>query len=219
MPSFKIDYTWNRRELFEIAKAQLVSEGWTVGHRNEPAYPERTADNEIFFCWFERTWKLEDYDITPKLPKGMIKYVNGDATQPIGVGNKVIVHCCNDIGAWGAGFVMALSKRWSKPENDYRNLPEYPLGNVRFIQVEPDIAVANMIGQHGVGRSKDGVPPVRYEAIRKALKTVNQYCLENHCTVHAPKFGSDLAGGDWNVIEQIIKDEITVDVTIYNFVK
>lgn len=62
MPRFKIEYTWNRRELFERAKAELVSEGWTVGHRNAPACPEETKDTEIFFCWFDRIWKLEDFD-------------------------------------------------------------------------------------------------------------------------------------------------------------
>jgi hypothetical protein len=149
----------------------------------------------------------------------MIKYVNGDATRPIGEGKKVIPHCCNDARIWGSGFVIALSRRWKAPEREYRNIEKYALGDVQFVQVEPDICVANMIGQHGVGRSKDGVPPVRYDAIRKALKTVNKYCLENQCTVHAPKFGSDLAGGDWNVIEKIIEEEIDVDVTIYNFVR
>jgi hypothetical protein len=69
MPSFKIDYTWDRRELFEKVKAQLISEGWELGSRNAPAFPEQTKDTEIFFCWFERTWKLENFDITPKLPK------------------------------------------------------------------------------------------------------------------------------------------------------
>lgn len=49
-----------------------------------------------------------------------IKYVDGDATQPIGNGNKIIVHVCNDIGAWGKGFVMAISKRWKTPEENYK---------------------------------------------------------------------------------------------------
>lgn len=26
--SFKIEYTWDRRELFEVAKKELLSEGW-----------------------------------------------------------------------------------------------------------------------------------------------------------------------------------------------
>jgi hypothetical protein len=69
MPSFKIDYTWDRRELFEKAKAELISEGWEVCGETRPAFPERAADNELYCCWFERRWKLENYDITPKLPK------------------------------------------------------------------------------------------------------------------------------------------------------
>jgi hypothetical protein len=48
------------------------------------------------------------------------------------------------------------------------------------------------------------------------LKKVNVLALEFNATIHAPRFGSGLAGGDWNVIEQIINDEITVDVTIYD---
>jgi O-acetyl-ADP-ribose deacetylase (regulator of RNase III) len=28
----------------------------------------------------------------------MIKYTKGDATRPVGAGNKIIVHVCNDIG-------------------------------------------------------------------------------------------------------------------------
>ena len=45
-----------------------------------------------------------------------IVYVTGDATRPVGTGNKVLVHVCNDVGGWGRGFVMALSARWSAPE-------------------------------------------------------------------------------------------------------
>ena len=44
-----------------------------------------------------------------------IRYVVGDARSPDSAGNKVIVHVCNDIGGWGKGFVIALSKRWPKP--------------------------------------------------------------------------------------------------------
>ena len=52
-----------------------------------------------------------------------IKYITGDATQPVGEGNKIIVHVCNDVGGWGRGFVMALSKRWKEPEMKYREWP------------------------------------------------------------------------------------------------
>ena len=41
-----------------------------------------------------------------------IGFVRGDATAPRGDGGKIIAHVCNDVGAWGKGFVLALSRRW-----------------------------------------------------------------------------------------------------------
>lgn len=48
----------------------------------------------------------------------MIQYIKGDATYPERItpeSIKIIVHIVNDMGAWGAGFVLALNKRWNKP--------------------------------------------------------------------------------------------------------
>lgn len=155
-----------------------------------------------------------------------IKYITGDATQPIGEGNKLIIHVCNNIGAWGAGFVIALSKRWTQPEHMYRQWAKsyapntLPLGDVQFVQVEKNIVVGNMIGQVSVGHM-NGVPPIRYNAIEKALKEVAEFTKPRNYSVHAPKFGAGLAGGDWNQIEQIINEQLCqkgVPVTIYEFV-
>jgi O-acetyl-ADP-ribose deacetylase (regulator of RNase III) len=80
-----------------------------------------------------------------------IKYIEGDATQPQGKENKIIVHVCNDIGGWGKGFVVAISKRWPEPEQKYREWyksgENFELGNVQFVQVEDNLWVANLIGQ------------------------------------------------------------------------
>lgn len=50
----------------------------------------------------------------------MINYLKGDATNPEISGNKIIAHICNDVGGWGKGFVVAVSKRWKEPELSYR---------------------------------------------------------------------------------------------------
>src|SRR5438270_13036483 len=101
-----------------------------------------------------------------------IRYVVGDATDPLRDKPGIIVHVCNDIGAWGKGFVMAVSRRWKEPELRFRAwshvdeaLP-YELGQVQFVQVEDKVWVANLIGQHGI-RREGGLPPVRYEAIQQ----------------------------------------------------
>ena len=53
-----------------------------------------------------------------------VNYIVGDATNPKKEGNKIIVHICNDIGGWGKGFVMAISKDNPK---DYFKEKGYPI--------------------------------------------------------------------------------------------
>ena len=155
-----------------------------------------------------------------------IRYVTGDATRPEGDGPKVICHVCNDIGGWGRGFVTALSKRWKEPEKRYREWHAgrtedgpFQLGAVQFVRVEPDLTVANMIGQHGIRRGESGSPPVRYESIRAGLIAVAKFANENGASVHMPRIGAGLAGGEWSVIEGMILEELCergVSVTVYD---
>ena len=157
-----------------------------------------------------------------------IQYVTGDATRPLGDGTRIIVHVCNDIGGWGKGFVVALSKRWKTPEASYRRWfesgePEpFKLGHVQFVLVEPELWVANVIGQHdivGKNRPKNDVPPVRYDAIRSGLQRVAKFAVEHGASIHMPRIGAGFAGGDWNVISGIISNELTergVAVTVYH---
>jgi O-acetyl-ADP-ribose deacetylase (regulator of RNase III) len=146
-----------------------------------------------------------------------IKYVKGDATQPIGEGNKIIVHVCNDIGAWGAGFVLAISKKWKQPEIAYHLMKDKSLGKVDFIRVENDIMIANMIAQKGIGRDPEGNPPINYGALRITLNEVNRQAYMTGSSIHMPRIGCGLAGGDWNKVEEIIKDVMSVPVTVYDF--
>ena len=97
-----------------------------------------------------------------------IRYITGDATRPINDADfRVIVHCCNDEGKWGAGFVLALSKRDNGPEMVYRRGP-FELGTVKIVPfAEDNLFVANIIGQHLTGVDELGNSPVRYDAIRQ----------------------------------------------------
>jgi O-acetyl-ADP-ribose deacetylase (regulator of RNase III) len=152
-----------------------------------------------------------------------IHYLQGDATQPIGDGNKAIIHVCNDIGAWGAGFVLALSKNWSQPEAQYRAWAKtknnFQLGFVQPVKVAPNITVINMIGQSGI-RSVGNMIPLRYDALEICLTKVANYCKRNNMSVHMPRIGCGLAGGDWNKVEEIINQTLiaeNLDVFVYDF--
>lgn len=151
-----------------------------------------------------------------------MRIIPGDATRPIGEGNKLIVHICNDAGAWGKGFVMALSARWKQPEAQYRSWAKsgdvFELGAVQQVQVESDVWVVNMIAQHGIRKAPDGTPPIRYEALMQALKGVFLLAKQYKGSVHMPRIGAGLAGGDWEIIAAIIEDVLCdngIDVKVY----
>lgn len=159
-----------------------------------------------------------------------ITYVIGDATEPVGEGPKFIVHICNDVGLWGAGFVKAISRKWNQPEKIYRLFAErnperyMTLGNTQYVSVGADITVVNLIGQHGV-RSASNPMPVDYAAVRKGLNTVRLHAtfskslLKAPVSVHMPRIGCGLGGGSWDKMEPIIRDTLCVygvPVTVYD---
>ena len=149
-----------------------------------------------------------------------INYVKGDATSPKTDGNKIIVHICNDIGAWGKGFVLAISKKWKAPKTEYQNWHKskenFQLGEVQIIQVEKDIWVANVIGQHKIYNDEFGQPPIRYDAVSSGLKKVGSFAKNNNATIHMPRIGCGLAGGTWDKIEPLINQNlITNEIKTY----
>ena len=153
-----------------------------------------------------------------------ITYLKGDATCPQAKGAKVICHVCNDIGGWGKGFVLAISKRWKQPEAEYRRWHAagaaggFALGAVQFVQVQPDTWVANMVGQRGIKRGRSG-PPIRYEAVAECLREVAAKARELGASVHMPRIGCGLAGGEWSRVEPIIVEALCragVEVTVYD---
>jgi O-acetyl-ADP-ribose deacetylase (regulator of RNase III) len=137
---------------------------------------------------------------------------------------KIICHICNDLGEWGRGFVLAISSRWEQPEKAYRawhadrDQNDFGLGAVQFVQVEPNIWVANMIAQHGT-KSEGDIPPIRYEAVAECLKKVAAKAAELSASVHMPRIGCGLAGGEWTKIEPLIVEALCqrgVAVSVYD---
>lgn len=153
-----------------------------------------------------------------------IKYIKGDATEPIVISDKysVICHCCNALGAWGKGFVVPLGKKYPIAKEKYLKFikmtkEENRLGSVSFAKVTDNIIVANIIGQYNI-YPKDGKIPLDYEALEKGFKNVIEMFKTNNIplTIHMPKIGCGLAGGDWNVVEKIIKNTfINENIEVY----
>jgi hypothetical protein len=138
-----------------------------------------------------------------------LKSVVGDATRPEGDGPKVLVHVCDDLGLWGAGFAKAVSKRWKGPERDYRaacKAGELKLGVARFVEAEPGLTVASLVARRGVRRVQ-----LRPEALREALGAAARYAREKKASVHMPRIER------WKDVERILRDTLRgLRVTVYD---
>ncbi len=160
----------------------------------------------------------------------MIKYLVGDATNPEYGGKKLIVHICNDVGAWGKGFVVALSKKNKTPELEYRKWAKekyiscgytFELGNVQLAQFTDNTYVVNMVAQHGI-MSPANNKPIRYESLESCLEKVCVVARSTCSSVHMPRIGCGLAGGSWSEIEPIVKRTLSdkgIHVFVYDLVK
>ena len=155
-----------------------------------------------------------------------IKYVKGDATNPILNPNasNYIIHCCNNKRAWGRGFVLALNKKSLLPRGAYYAMSEYKLGAVSYATIrekdKPDIIVANIIGQDGYGAN--GAKYVKYWALAEGFRKVSYNHIPGLSSIHihAPRLGAGLAGGEWDEIEYLLNRAFClkdIPVTIYDF--
>ncbi|GJF29695.1 Appr-1-p processing protein [Kitasatospora sp. NE20-6] len=154
-----------------------------------------------------------------------ITYVRGDATAPQGAGLRIIAHGCNDLGGWGKGFVLALSRRWPEPEAAYRawhrgrSGNDFALGAVQLVEVGPYLRVANIVTQRGMRTGRSSGVPVRYEAIDAGLAALGDHALRLGASVHMPRIGCGLAGGSWTKVEPLVASRLAgrgVAVTVYD---
>jgi len=146
----------------------------------------------------------------------MIQYVQGDATSPIGTGKRIIAHVVNDRGGWGRGFVVALSGKWTAPEEKYREWfkkqRRFKLGEIQIVHVEPNVSVVNMLAQSGF--RSDGTRPLNLLALEKCLVKLCSYARVDRSTVHMPRIGCGLGGATWAEVSPVIERAMKI-VPVY----
>lgn len=146
-------------------------------------------------------------------------------------GSSVIIpHVCNNINLFGAGFAAAVSKEYPIVKENFHLLGnKTKLGYVQYIVVAKhkisgnEIIFANMIAQNKTINNVNQ-RPIHYEALVKCMIDVRNYMInftkttELPIEIHCPKFGSGLAGGNWNFITDLIEDIwANQKVFVYNY--
>lgn len=133
----------------------------------------------------------------------MINYIEGDlfaaikakpANTPI-----IVPHICNNKGGWGAGFVVPLGKHYPAAKANYLR-SKMRLGSVGFTQCN-NVLICNMVAQE-----LGGDRPLYYNHLARCMDKVAYKMGGYPYEIHAPAFGSGLAGGDWDIIKELIED-------------
>src|SRR5256712_3771082 len=158
---------------------------------------------------------------TPRdLPR--IVEVRGDATRPRGSGPKVIAHVVNDrTPNWGAGVSVSLKKKWPVAQEDFIRWTEEKrsnlvLGNTHETQLSEGLTAYHMVAQQGYGASPK--PRIRYVALKTCLDKLAEYALGKAATVHMPRIGTGHAGGQWNIVRELIDEALVrrgISITVY----
>ncbi|MGY3839047.1 macro domain-containing protein [Bacillus atrophaeus] len=155
----------------------------------------------------------------------MIKIVKGnilDATEDI------IVQQVNCKGVMGAGLAKAILKRYPNVKSEYQSFRNFSLnkgltdkdllGLVNYVRVTDGKVIANVFGQIEIKKNRfDKTVYTKTEALTRGLKEVKELSKQLNKSVAIPYgIGCGLAGGDWNMVSELI-DSIFSDykVTIY----
>lgn len=132
---------------------------------------------------------------------------------------NIIVHQVNCQGVMGSGLALSIRKKYPNVYEEYRNycvrnVSDKLLGRCLLVRIKPNKYVCNLFGQFSYGRT---ATHTNYSAFRKALKLLAKLANEKDYSVAFPfKIGSNLAGGDWNIIKQIIEEEMKgIEYTVY----
>ena len=237
---YRVDYTipsrsWPPTPLsgFFLSEHSVVQECTAIGYTakgdetlpnvNQKVHLECVGIPPYPGCFYPRVAGLMTG--TPASVGGAeITYLKGNALEPRGDAQKIIVHIVNDgTPNWGGrGFVSSLKQKWPGAQLDYRNWAEasrnhLKLGQVHVVRVSDDVSIASAVAQKGYGPSPK--PRIRYAALEECLSTVADVARRLHATVHMPRIGCGQAGGSWFIVEELIASTLlasSVPAVVYD---
>jgi hypothetical protein len=144
------------------------------------------------------------------------------------LGSSVIIpHVCNNVRGFGSGFALAVRNAFPEVAANFDLLTKPPLGYVQYVETVKSplhnhrLIFANMVAQNGIINPKTNPRPLNYEALVNCMVNVRNYIKNSgfdKVELHCNKFGSQLAGGDWAFISDLIDDIWkNIPVVIYNY--
>ncbi|MGC2657895.1 MAG: ImmA/IrrE family metallo-endopeptidase [Bryobacteraceae bacterium] len=159
------------------------------------------------------------YESSSDLQRDPMTHIVGDAVDPETTGPRIVAFMVNDATAtWGGGFAKQVAVRHSEAQITYRRMVEedrshLALGSVALLQAEDALYYAPIVAQHGFGKSNE--PRIQYAALERALKRLGIRAAELGATVHMPRIGAGAAGGNWDIIREMIREYVGPFAQVY----
>lgn len=147
----------------------------------------------------------------------MVRTVIGDILDAT---EDIICQQVNCQNAMGSGVAKAIYTRWPEVKKSYHRYcrrfqdPQNLLGQVQFVNVEPNKQVANIFGQLEFGRNRYK-KYTDYAALTNAFNRIRLEC-SGKSLAFPYGFGCGLANGDWKIVGHMIDTYFgDMEVTIY----
>lgn len=139
----------------------------------------------------------------------MIEHRKGDILDALEKNEiDVLVHGCNCDGGFGRGIAGQIRKKWPSVARYYEDcfrLDFCILGNIDYVFFDNNRTyIVNAYTQQNYGPVDKG-PYVSYEAIRSIAQKVFYGFPDKK--IGFPRIGAGLAGGNWEIIQNIIIEE------------
>lgn len=150
----------------------------------------------------------------------MIEYIKGDLRD---TDCLLIAHGVNCQNVMGSGVAKALFDKWPKVKYAYHDYfeefncgedGEKFLGDIDTIQIHRGgPVIVNCFTQQHFGN--DGKRYLSYDALYKCMENLKDACEYYQVNeVAMPKIGCGLAGGNWEIVKEIILTIFPIDFKV-----
>jgi O-acetyl-ADP-ribose deacetylase (regulator of RNase III) len=153
-----------------------------------------------------------------------LKYKVGDLIEAAKSGEvNLIAHGCNCYNTMGSGIAPLVARAFPRAyeaDQETEKGSKAKLGKATFAyDYDHKCWVFNLYSQFGYWGRNRGQVDLSYEALEDAIDFMRDIGFNRETLkIGLPKVGAGLAGGDWKIIERIIKERLVdydYDVTIY----
>lgn len=151
----------------------------------------------------------------------MITYKKGNLLEAC---ESIIVHGCNAQHKMRSGVAKALREKWPEATWDrYDYVARHGglhIGNIIIGETsDKSKIIVNAITQEFYGYDKKLY--LSYDGLERVFRKINLYKFDidqpDKKSIAIPRIGAGRAGGDWNIIENIIEKTMTErDVVVYD---